>query len=139
MSIATALTFLSKVFGKFSATLALFFVALAGSYYMGIINELVFMIFFIGLLIMLFIDVGISFFLSQRKKIKIAGKEDQYIDENYLAYRESLKRKKASTITGDLTDIAIGIGGKVVDAIKPRKETDDERIARLKAELREIE
>ena len=140
MSIATAFTFLSKVFSKFSATFALFFGALAGSYYMGIINEFVFFVFFIGLLVMLFIDVGISFYLSQHKKIKLAFKEEKYIDENYIAYRESLqKKKKTETPTDIIKDIGVAVGSGIGDLLRPKKETDAEKKERLEKELKNLE
>lgn len=140
MSIATAFTFLSKVFGKFSATFALFFAALAGSYFMGIISEFVFFVFFIGLLVMLFIDVGISFYLSQHKKVKLALKEESYIDENYIEYRESLKRKKKADTPSEMAkDIGISAVTKIAEAIKPKKEGDEEKRERLKEELIALE
>ena len=135
MSIATAFTFLSKVFGKFSATFALFFLALAGSYYLGIINQMVFNIFFIGLLIMLLIDVTISFYLNQDKKIMLAKQEIFYIKDNYVEYRKTIV--KAKSTEEHLKDLGMGAAADVVKVVSEKLSRKDKKAA-LKAEIERI-
>ncbi len=136
MSIATAFTFLSKVFGKFSATFALFFLALAGSYYLGIINQMVFNIFFIGLLIMLLIDVTISFYINQDKKVMLAKQEIFYIKDNYVEYRKTIV--KAKSTEEHLKDLGVGAAVHVVKVASEKLSKRDKRAA-LKAEIEKIE
>ena len=135
MSIATAFTFLSKVFGKFSATFALFFLALAGSYYLGIINQMVFNIFFIGLLIMLLIDVSISFYINQDKKVMIAKQEIFYIKANYIEYRKTLV--KAKSTEEHLKDLGVGAAADVMKVVSEKLSRKDKKAA-LKAEIERI-
>ncbi len=135
MSIATAFTFLSKVFGKFSATFALFFLALAGSYYLGIINQMVFNIFFIGLLIMLLIDVTISFYINQDKKIMLAKQEIFYIKDNYVEYRKTIVKVKSTE--EHLKDLGMGAAADVVKVVSTKISRKDKKAA-LKAEIERI-
>ncbi len=136
MSITTAFTFLSKVFGKFSATFALFFTALAGSYYLGIINQLVFNIFFIGLLIMLLVDVSISFYLNQDKKIMLAREETKYIRTNYKEFRKTLSKEKSTE--DHLKDVGLGAAAQIVK-VASTKLSKKEKKAELKAKLDKID
>ena len=138
MSIATAFTFLSKVFGKFSATFSLFFLALAGSYYLGIINQMVFNAFFIVLLIMLLVDVSISFYINQDRKIMLAKQENLFIKVNYGEYRKTRVKNKEKTTEEHLKDLGIGAAADVVKVVSTKISRRDKRAA-LKAEIDKIE
>lgn len=146
MSLSTVFTFLSKAFAKISIAFSLFFVVLAASYYFGVISDTVFNILFLGILIMVFIDVIITFVLAKDKAFFLHGLEKKDIRDNYQEWKKSqIKIKKAEDTTeGLIKGLGLETATKVIKAIKKEKkvetatdldiETVKEELKRAKAE-----
>lgn len=143
MSLSTVFTFLSKAFAKISIAFSLFFVVLAASYYFGVITDTVFNILFLGILIMVFIDVLITFVLAKDKTLFLHVLEKKDIKANYGAWKESQKKikKEEDTTEGMIKGLGLETAQKLIKAVKKEKKVEftKEELEKARERMLQIE